>query len=58
MTSSSILLYLKTTDLPESSKTPEQQNTEMKGAANCGGLTSSTAIRSFCLNGDHLGAIA
>jgi hypothetical protein len=30
----------------------------MKKAANCGGLTPATAIRSFCLNGDFLGAIA
>jgi hypothetical protein len=30
----------------------------MKEAANCGGLASVIAIRSFCLNGDLLGAIA
>jgi len=30
----------------------------MKEAANCDDLTPATAIRSFCLNGDLLGAIA
>lgn len=30
----------------------------MKEAANCGGRTPATSIRSFCLNGDLLGAIA
>jgi hypothetical protein len=31
---------------------------DMKEAANCGGRTPATSIRSFCLNGDLLGAIA